>query len=184
MLEVFKWSQSFATGIEVVDLQHQGLVEIINEAGAALSQGNADPEAMQAILARLFDYAGEHFRIEEGLMRGHGLDPRHTQQHVADHQHFISQLRLIKDVLDDGANPIAWAMTLGFLVYWLSFHNLDLDQRMAVQMRLIAHGTRPSLAYDQSLSVRASDASREAMVSALTDIYRLSAGALLPPLKG
>jgi hemerythrin-like metal-binding protein/diguanylate cyclase (GGDEF)-like protein len=184
MVEAFKWDQSFATGIEVVDLQHQGLVEIINEAGTALSQGNADPETMQAILARLFDYAGENFRTEEGLMREHGLDPRHTLQHAAEHQHFVSQLRLIKDVLDDGANAIAWAMTLGFLAYWRSFHNLDLDQRMALQMRLIAHGTTAALAYDQSVSVHASDASRKAMVSGLIEIYRLSAGALLPPFKG
>jgi len=82
----FLWNKSFETGIDFVDQQHHGLVELINEAAPFLSAaGPIDRERTERLLDRLFAYAATHFKAEEELMHRSGVYARHAQLYGAEH---------------------------------------------------------------------------------------------------
>lgn len=58
---------TMATGIGVVDAQHQKLVQTLNELIEAMRQGRGKEE-IEPILAWLGDYAAKHFLYEESCM--------------------------------------------------------------------------------------------------------------------
>ena len=69
-MDAFLWSQPFFTGFEAIDTQHRRLVELINELGGLMAGGDEMSEGrMQILFKQLADYAREHFREEEDLMR-------------------------------------------------------------------------------------------------------------------
>jgi hemerythrin-like metal-binding protein len=63
------WNEHLETGIDIVDRQHRGLVDMLNQAAPLLAASSR--ESMRDIgplLDGLLDYAGTHFRTEEELM--------------------------------------------------------------------------------------------------------------------
>jgi hemerythrin-like metal-binding protein len=71
------WSPHFVTGIELVDRQHRGLVDLINEVAPLLAcQEPVLADEVEILLDRLAAYAVTHFRDEEQLMGAAGMDPR------------------------------------------------------------------------------------------------------------
>ena len=63
-----QWDQSMATGVQTVDDQHRQLIGYINDLLAAMSKGTGRQE-VDRILTLTGQYAGTHFRHEEGCMR-------------------------------------------------------------------------------------------------------------------
>ncbi|WP_165873424.1 bacteriohemerythrin [Parasulfuritortus cantonensis] len=148
------WSDEYATGIDIVDRQHRGLMEMINAAAPLLLDCSPVQEAeREALFTGLVDYTGEHFRTEEALMREVGVDPRVYEHHRHTHA------RLVDDVLAWRArfscrDPLAGQRLLGFLAGWLIFHVLGEDQTMARQIRAVRAGLGPADAYDQAEGAR------------------------------
>ncbi len=83
------WDESYATGIEKIDKQHQELFAIVNELSAALVLGRAN-NSVGAVLKRLTEYASCHFATEEELMRKY--DYPLTNQHMEEHKRFTQQM--------------------------------------------------------------------------------------------
>jgi hemerythrin-like metal-binding protein len=141
------WNDDFLTGIEIVDRQHHGLVDMINAAAPILLE--CVPENI-AERQRLFDgliaYTAEHFRTEEAIMAEAGVDARVLGHHQATHA------ALVQDVLDwrarfDCSDPGAGQKLLGFLAGWLLFHVMGEDQTMARQVRARQEGLAAEAAY-------------------------------------
>jgi hypothetical protein len=61
------WNAELVTGVRQIDLQHQELIELINELESAHERGQ-DDLALADVLPRLTSYALFHFCTEEGLM--------------------------------------------------------------------------------------------------------------------
>jgi hemerythrin len=59
------WSSDLETGIEVIDHQHQRIVDYLNELNTANETG--DQAATNHVLAELVDYTLTHFAFEEEL---------------------------------------------------------------------------------------------------------------------
>ena len=170
----FEWNDSFNTGIAIVDQQHHVLVDMINEVAPVLSANEAlSEEQSRFVLDQMGAYAATHFKTEESLMKEHGVDARHVASHTAEHVHFVEQIGLFREGLDQDINNTMGPKLLAYLMHWLSFHILDEDQRMARQISLIREGQPPALAYEMSFLARKAEASREALVGALSDIYSL-----------
>lgn len=168
------WSADFETGIDRIDSQHQGLVGLINELGTMLAAGeDMGADATASLYDRLQAYVGDHFRAEEVLMREHDLDRRHVAPHLAEHGRFSQQLNGLRRVLADSPGAVVSAQLMGFLVHWLGVHVLDLDQRMARQIRLIGLGRPPALAYEESIDLtgRGGAISGAALSQVMVDVY-------------
>ncbi len=64
--QVFFWNDNFATGFEVIDRQHRGLVELVNRL-PALSAGLPGAPDLAELLSEQRSYVAVHFATEEGL---------------------------------------------------------------------------------------------------------------------
>ncbi|MBK9443058.1 MAG: bacteriohemerythrin [Comamonadaceae bacterium] len=168
-----KWETYFETGIAVVDQQHRGLVDIINEAAPGLAlPGGPDMQAIGAVLDRLFDYAASHFKTEEDLMTLHKLDARYVAHHCAIHAKFVDQVVGMRTLLSsDGALEVG-PSRLRYLTSWLTIHILDEDRRFARHVALVEAGESASGAYEiVAKNNRSIDPARAALETALGDLY-------------
>lgn len=169
-MDAFVWDERFVTGIEIVDRQHQHLVNVVNQVGDMLLGGNQVSDAtLQGLFKQLADYAVQHFADEEHLMKEHGLDPRHTEVHTRHHKDFIQQVVSMWKSRATMKNPAE--VVHGFLTAWLTFHILSEDQDMAHQIALVKAGKTPDVAFD--LEHREVDNSTSALLDALHKLYHV-----------
>lgn len=115
------WNDALATGVRQIDLQHQELIEIINELAAAHAAGR-QAEALEQVLPRLSAYALFHFGSEEALMAA--ATPAHAARHRSQHDEFSRRVAQLRD-------QRAMAGELGDLVdylqRWLVEHIMKTD---------------------------------------------------------
>lgn len=120
----FPWKSSYATGIEMVDFQHQKLVEYINELyDTALKSETSDKT--RAVISKLFDYVDTHFRDEEELMKK--AEYEKFEEHKKEHTAFENKLKEYNDDIIKGF-PVTFQL-LNFLREWLQDHILVTDQK-------------------------------------------------------
>ena len=172
LMESFVWSGQFETGLKEVDEQHHGLVDIINTIGTKLT-GNAITDLdLETLLGQLMHYAHQHFEDEEKLMRERGVDSRHYQAHVTEHEVFVNDVLLFASRSTDREETINKARTLhDYLVHWLAYHILVLDKNMARQLAAIAKGVPSADAW--AAEEHAADASTEPLLKALKGLFAL-----------
>jgi hemerythrin-like metal-binding protein len=144
------WNSHLETGIGIVDQQHRGLVEMLNQAAPLLAQSSRESLCdIAPLLDGLLDYAATHFKTEEDLMARLNMDPRASGHHHASHAMFAQQ---VADMIqayssDDG---VTGDRLLSFLASWLVLHILGEDQAMARQVRALEAGATPEQAYDEA----------------------------------
>jgi hemerythrin len=122
---LFPWKEAYSVKIGVIDMQHKGLVNFLNELHQAMIEGRGK-DVLGKILANLIKYTQVHFAAEEKLMQSHGYPgyPLHKPEHD----------RLTAQVLDFQrkfqSNEIALTIeVMEFLKDWLSKHILGSDKK-------------------------------------------------------
>ncbi|MFZ4538287.1 ATP-binding protein [Propionivibrio sp.] len=170
-MALMAWSKIFVTGIDVVDNQHKGLVDLINAVAPQLAViGEAPARSALPLLQQLAEYALSHFQYEEALMLAAGIDPWHLAHHQRSHTTFALEVtQMIQDSSLD--NNVSGANLLRFLTSWLTFHILSEDQSMARQLRAIQAGTSPEAALASETTEDTS--ANAALVGALIDLFSL-----------
>jgi len=119
-----EWNDSFNTGIELIDKQHQILVRAINLLGLALERGS-DKELMDAIFATLAEYTATHFADEERIFVEAGYPE--ADEHKHSHHMFLEKVTELKAKFDAGGDTAREVLT--FLVDWLQNHILGTDRK-------------------------------------------------------
>jgi hemerythrin len=170
-IESFRWDESFLTGIAEVDKQHRQLVTLINRLGGLLLSGESiSPAALNTIFAELVDYTNYHFREEETMMAEMALDRRHIEFHRSEHAHFVAEVVQLRESVV-AENQRTLQPVLGFLVHWLAYHILGVDQSMARQVDAIGRGSTAEAAFVGELDHI--KGSTEPLVRALHGLLRL-----------
>lgn len=171
MPTLFNWNETFLTGLPAVDHQHQRLVELINDLSElVMSSDTIDADAFAFARDTLLDYVATHFAGEEALMDKACLDRRHIEQHRAAHRAFTHEA-LALGASHPGISADRARELVDFLVNWLAYHILGVDQRMARQMRAIENGQTPDAAYDDDLD--SAQAKTEPLLAALSGLFQL-----------
>ena len=148
MMQAFRWDQCFVTGLPAVDEQHHRLVDLVNRFGDGLTtKEGASAEQIQAVFLELAAYAQHHFREEESLMAGAGVDSRHTVDHRRSHAEFLRQVVQMRAAITP-ERPKAAGNLHQFLRHWLVYHILGTDQSMARQVAAIGAGRSPAEAFE------------------------------------
>ncbi len=117
-----KWQQSFATGIDSIDAQHQQIIELINRLD--ISVDKQDREEMSEILKGLHDYIHTHFVYEEQLLEESGY--KFVESHIRGHRRFVERLNSLTQRFEAGA--YVSRELLDFLENWLIGHIAHEDQ--------------------------------------------------------
>lgn len=123
------WTPDLETGIRQIDLQHQELIEIINEFEAALEAGD-DARAMADLLPRLAAYVAFHFATEEAMIPGVPGAASHKALHTEQHKDFSERLMKLKTM---SGHELRREMTtmLEYLKQWLVDHIMKTDKQLA-----------------------------------------------------
>lgn len=168
-MESFHWDQHFETGLETVDQQHHGLVDLINRFGELLVQADSvSANDIEALFNELAAYAQYHFQEEEKLMREVGLDPRHVAKHKQSHADFVQDVTLLHQGVAERRETSHGL--LKFLSYWLAYHILGSDQSMAKQIAAVQAGQAPEEAY--LATERIHEGATEPLLLALNGLFQ------------
>jgi hemerythrin len=122
---LFPWSDTYSVKIGVIDMQHKGLVNYLNELHQGMSEGRGK-DVLGKILSQLVKYTQLHFTTEERLMQTHGY-PDYLA-HKAEHE------GLTKTVLDFQhkfeSNEVGLTVdVMNFLKDWLTKHIQGSDKK-------------------------------------------------------
>lgn len=170
-MEMMQWNDGLLTGIEAVDKQHRGLVNLVNEVAPDLAfLGNKAVKDIGYLVDRLIAYTDEHFKTEEDLMARYQVDARVLDRHRKAHRELA---RIVTEMRDRSAagEVIAGDEILSFLAGWLLNHLLGEDQSMARQIHAIEKGLTPDRAYREAGGYRTSP-SEEVLTQVLIDLYK------------
>ncbi|MBU1426654.1 MAG: bacteriohemerythrin [Gammaproteobacteria bacterium] len=140
-IEAFVWDAKYNTGVDVVDQQHQKLVELVNGLGA-ISAHLTSTEALGPILTELANYTVYHFNTEEDLMKQYEVDADHQDIHIKAHKHFTDQVMVAAKILmgSTDVNSQLVAPLLKYLTNWLVQHILGSDARMGKEILALQAG--------------------------------------------
>lgn len=166
------WNDNLRTGIEIVDQQHRGLVDLMNQVAPALAHTKTPRvEAIEPLLKKLLDYSAEHFRTEEEIMSRLNMDARGRSHHEASHARFVADVLAMVQSAKTG-QEVGGDRLLSFLASWLILHILGEDQTMARQVRALESGMDPASAYTQCRGDEHAPAPN-ALSQAMVDVYTL-----------
>lgn len=126
VLQVFKWTSQFETGVELIDSQHQTLVSLTNELGDAVILD--DRVLALRVLEQVVEYAGYHFKAEEAWFAKARVSPQDLAVHHQTHQEFVLQLERFAERWQEDRSK-AQALHR-FLTAWLISHILGDDRDM------------------------------------------------------
>lgn len=81
-------------------------------------------------------------------MREVGIYPEHLQKHIQVHRAFMSDIISMQSFINE-ENKRAAEQLLDFLIHWLAYHILGIDQNMSKQVAAIQSGMSPKAAYEE-----------------------------------
>jgi len=124
------WSSRYETGIALVDAQHQGLFEAVNQLADSFKEGQARNQVV-ACLDFLVAYTVEHFQTEERFMREDAYPG--LAAHADEHAQLMRQVQELQARFVAG-QPVTMDVTI-FLAEWLTTHISGADMRYAEFVR-------------------------------------------------
>jgi hemerythrin len=130
------WRAQFSVGNDLIDSDHQYLLEIINKAEVCLKAAN--PVALAALLDELGEYAKSHFEREELLAKAVGY-PKADHLHLS-HNQLADQMIKFREKLGDSWTQESVSTFSAILRDWLINHVIKED--MLLKPYLTKHSPR------------------------------------------
>lgn len=122
------WSASLETGIRSIDLQHEELIDMLNELDAALD-ANRSQTMLDEILQRLGAYVTFHFGTEEAMIAGLRGADAHIEAHLQQHRSFVERIAAMREkAKSDGMQAMEELAV--YLNEWLYEHILKTDRHL------------------------------------------------------
>lgn len=134
---MFEWKDTYSIGIETIDDQHKGLLEIGNRLEDMNISDLKEDNYIEilVILNELLIYSRDHFQAEEAYMAS--INYPHLDQHCIRHNKFIDYVASI-DIQDESINQELIIKDLFvFIEKWIINHILK-DDLMISQYALAA----------------------------------------------
>lgn len=123
-MALFKWRESYETGVSAMDEQHKKLIEIINKLYLALRDKESQT-IIQDVLEEMNTYAEQHFRQEEVLLKESNY-PEY-ENHVASHQSYRDKLKTL--IGDSKKEETQVQEVYTFLRHWWMDHIVGEDKK-------------------------------------------------------
>lgn len=131
---LFVWDEKYNIGIDAIDQDHMGLVNLINDLYEAMQDGTGGA-LLLPIFSALKHYTENHFVKEERFMIENEAPDQ--MKHFQEHKRMIATLADLERQHRNGEAAIS-LQTLTFLRDWLKNHICVVDQAMAKKIRKAA----------------------------------------------
>ena len=134
--ELITWSNTFACGIKLIDDQHKGLVDLVNDMFIHVT-GNAEQENkyFNKVFNEAVSYIKLHFSTEEKIMLATNFSG--YKEHKRAHDNFILNVAKTFSEPATGKRPSLYAFTK-FLKEWILSHIAVMDKQYFVYLKQIA----------------------------------------------
>jgi len=120
----YSWKQEYSVGNDLMDKQHQAIIEMINKMHEAMQVGKGGIEAGN-IITEMIDYSVMHFAAEEELMKKiHYVE---LNAHMKEHNAFMIKAADFQNQIDSGSFTLSMDI-ITFLRDWLTDHILVNDK--------------------------------------------------------
>ena len=134
--DVVTWSPTFSVGIKIIDEQHKGLLDLVNDMFNHVSENkDAEREYFKSVIQKAIQYVKVHFSTEEKIML-HTKFPGYLE-HKKAHDTFV--LAVVENVRNYEAGK---RLTLNdftrFLKEWVLTHIAIMDKQYFDYLRHIA----------------------------------------------
>ncbi|MTJ93544.1 MAG: bacteriohemerythrin [Desulfovibrio sp.] len=123
--QLISWTDDLSVGVGIIDEQHKGLVDLINELNAAMRQRRSD-SVLVGVLERLKQYTVKHFATEEELFDKFGYPD--TASHKKAHHDLVEKVLAFEAELRSGRAKVTMEI-MRFLKDWLVGHIMGTDKR-------------------------------------------------------
>lgn len=114
----FNWEDRFSVGIAEIDMQHQKLVQMLNELYDAMKAGKGN-DVLGKVLNGMIQYTASHFATEERYMKLHGYPD--FAAHKREHDSLTQQVLELQEQFNAG-QPVLSMKVGTFLKGWLINH--------------------------------------------------------------
>lgn len=122
------WTDTLATGHRQIDLQHQELIDLINELESAVLAGHP-AEALREVMPKLNAYILFHFGTEETLLNHVNLN--HAAAHRRQHRAFSARMATLQAAPQ---TDLETGELVDYLKHWLIDHIMKTDRELARQL--------------------------------------------------
>jgi len=131
-----EWSDSYSLGIKMIDDQHKGLLDIVNDLYSH-STGNETEEMFyfKDVIHQAVDYIKNHFQVEEKLLLATKY-PAYAEHKKAHDQFTLMVVTSAKDF--EAGKRLVLEKFAHFLRDWILSHIALMDQDYATYLRKIA----------------------------------------------
>lgn len=132
---LYNWDRSLETGNQIIDRQHQALIETLNKLIIANNE-DAGEGVLRETLDFLANYVEQHFRDEEELQIKYNY-PKY-QSHKQSHDNFRVVVHDLMERLEhEGYTYALMNLTLSTMADWLIVHIKDEDLRLAIYIQQV-----------------------------------------------
>jgi hemerythrin len=148
--EHVSWSNSYSLGVKLIDDQHKGLIDFVNDLFNNAS-GNEKRERayFTEVIQQAVQYIKDHFQAEEKLMLGTKF-PGYAEHKKVHDEFTLTVLKAVKDF--EAGKRLVLEKFAYFLKDWILTHIAVMDRQYADYFRKIA--TRKA---DGKLSITKAD---------------------------
>lgn len=123
------WDESYATGIDKLDKQHQSLFQYANDLEAGVKRGDISKNTLELALKFLERYARSHFGQEEECMYRYACPVAQTNKQA--HQDFIRTYSIYQARLTKGEDVYSLLTELhAYIENWLRDHICKIDSQL------------------------------------------------------
>ena len=122
-----EWRDAFEIGVPSIDYEHRMLIERLNDVFASIGAGEPGERTLGK-LGEVYTWISAHFALEEVIMREHDYDQ--YQDHKADHERLLNEIRDIMEGCETGRKPIIDRALSSRLEAWFSDHFKTKDARL------------------------------------------------------
>lgn len=126
-MEKIHWLPKYNIGNEIIDNQHQFLIEIINEI-IEVRKVQMNMEDIKVVFKKLIQYANIHFHDEEKLMIE--VDYPNYSEHKSKHKEFIGELMKVEQEIVIENKYVSFEILI-FLAQWFINHIQVMDKDLA-----------------------------------------------------
>lgn len=120
-----QWQSTFSVGIQVIDEQHQHLIQIINALAAELDT-KVGPVEVKDFFKEFVNYGEYHFQTEETYFNKYDYPERPA--HLAAHAEYRKTMQSF--LVREGDSRTIAAELLAFLEKWWVGHITGMDQTL------------------------------------------------------
>jgi hemerythrin-like metal-binding protein len=131
-MSLLQWKPEYSVGVESMDVEHQEMIDLINEIYEKL-ESNPDADQIEQCLGDIFSTVSMHFALEERLMRKSNY--AEYQAHKDNHEELLDQIRDLMDDFDSDTAAGATRLEQG-LSDWFAGHFATFDARLHGQLGL------------------------------------------------